>query len=83
MIFPAELKFDYVRVYQRKGQSNVGCDPSNYPTADYIANHPVAYSSASMAIFYVNCTDYDADPNGTAWPYEKPKNSMVSTLLLP
>lgn len=50
MIFPAEMKFDYVRVYQRKGQTNVGCDPSNYPTADYIANHPVAYSSAYIAI---------------------------------
>ncbi|KJA16007.1 glycoside hydrolase family 16 protein [Hypholoma sublateritium FD-334 SS-4] len=60
MIFPAEMKFDYVRVYQRKGQTNVGCDPSNYPTADYIANHPVAYSN----------------PNGTTWPYQKPKNSM-------
>jgi len=25
--FPALLRFDYVRVYQKKGQTNVGCDP--------------------------------------------------------
>lgn len=45
MIFPAELRFDYVRVYQRKGQTNVGCDPANYPTMSYITAHPEAYSS--------------------------------------
>ncbi|KAF8339430.1 beta-glucan synthesis-associated [Amanita rubescens] len=28
MIFPAELRIDYVRVYQRKGSKNVGCDPA-------------------------------------------------------
>lgn len=27
---------DYVRVYQRKGHENIGCDPKDYPTADYI-----------------------------------------------
>ncbi|KAF9477276.1 beta-glucan synthesis-associated [Pholiota conissans] len=61
MIFPAELKFDYVRVYQRKDKTNIGCDPPNYPTMNYINNHPKAYS----------------DVNLTAWPYEKPKNSQV------
>ena len=28
---------DYVRVYQRNGETNIGCDPKDYPTADYIA----------------------------------------------
>ncbi|KAF8188985.1 beta-glucan synthesis-associated [Pholiota molesta] len=65
MIFPAELKFDYVRVYQRKGQTNVGCDPPNYPTMNYINSHPEAYSN----------------PNITTWPYQKPKNSLVCMLL--
>jgi hypothetical protein len=45
MIFPAELKVDYVRVYQRKGHTNVGCDPPDYPTATYIENHIEAYTS--------------------------------------
>ena len=45
MIFPAELRFDYVRVYQRKGSKNIGCDPAAYPTADYINAHIDAYMS--------------------------------------
>lgn len=37
MVFPSEFKIDYVRVYQRKGEKNVGCDPADYPTTQYIA----------------------------------------------
>jgi beta-glucanase (GH16 family) len=29
LTFPAEFKIDYVRVYQRQGAQNVGCDPSS------------------------------------------------------
>ncbi|KAF8810897.1 beta-glucan synthesis-associated, partial [Phlegmacium glaucopus] len=62
MIFPAEFKIDYVRVYQRKGQTNTGCNPKNYPTADYITNHLEAYTN----------------PNLTSWPWPTPKNSLFS-----
>ena len=34
--FPSFMLIDYVRVYQKKGQKNVGCDPPDFPTADYI-----------------------------------------------
>lgn len=34
--FPATMLVDYVRVYQKKDQKNVGCDPTDFPTADYI-----------------------------------------------
>lgn len=34
---------DYVRVYQRAGHVNVGCDPASHPTSDYIDNHLNAY----------------------------------------
>ncbi|KAF7977403.1 hypothetical protein HWV62_4035 [Athelia sp. TMB] len=44
MEFPAEMLVDYVRVYQRKGQTNIGCDPPDYPTATYIADHLDSYS---------------------------------------
>ncbi|KAF8964548.1 beta-glucan synthesis-associated [Flammula alnicola] len=60
MIFPAEMKIDYVRVYQRKGQTNTGCSPPNYPTADYINNHLDAYTNV----------------NTTTWQWAKPKNSL-------
>jgi beta-glucanase (GH16 family) len=51
MIFPAELRVDYVRVYQRKGSSNTGCDPPGFPTMDYIARHQDIYTSASPPLF--------------------------------
>ena len=34
--FPAQLLIDYVRVYQRNKNVNVGCDPASHPTANYI-----------------------------------------------
>ena len=45
MIFPGVMLVDYVRVYQRTGETNIGCDPSDYPTADYIQRHPDTYGS--------------------------------------
>lgn len=51
MEFPAEMLVDYVRVYQRKAQMNVGCDPQNYPTMAYIAKHPQAYTSTRSLLF--------------------------------
>lgn len=37
LAFPATMFIDYVRIYQREGVDNgIGCDPSAYPTADYI-----------------------------------------------
>jgi hypothetical protein len=49
MIFPAEMRVDYVRVYQREGQTNVGCSPADYPTQDYINRHMDSYMSSSMS----------------------------------
>lgn len=45
--FPAQLLVDYVRVYQRKGKTNIGCDgkDKSMPTTGYIQDHLVAYSS--------------------------------------
>jgi len=62
MVFPAEMLIDYVRVYQRDGETNIGCNPPDYPTTDYINNHLEAYSN----------------PNLTQWQWDKPKNSLYS-----
>jgi len=62
MVFPAEMRVDYVRVYQRTGQTNVGCSPTDYPTKDYINQHMDSYMN----------------PNLTSWNYPKPKNSLYS-----
>lgn len=45
--FPATLKIDYIRVYQDPNNKNIGCDPPDFPTADYI-NQCVRYSSHWM-----------------------------------
>ena len=37
LTFPATMSVDYVRVYQDPDNINVGCDPEDYPTADYIS----------------------------------------------
>jgi len=34
--FPATMSIDYIRIYQPKDSINYGCDPDNFPTADYI-----------------------------------------------
>ena len=46
MEFPAEMLVEYVRMYQHKGQTNIGCDPPGFPVANYIQNHLDMYSSA-------------------------------------
>lgn len=55
MEFPAIMQVDYVRVYQRTDSQNVGCDPEDYPTADYISKHADAYNSAYLTFWSVRC----------------------------
>jgi len=60
MVFPGLMLVDYVRVYQRTGETNIGCDPPGFPTADYIQRHPDTYGN----------------PNLTAFNYPTPKNGL-------
>jgi beta-glucanase (GH16 family) len=34
--WPVHMYVDYIRVYQPKGKTNIGCDPDDFPTANYI-----------------------------------------------
>ncbi|KAK9692470.1 hypothetical protein K7432_014319 [Basidiobolus ranarum] len=45
LTFQSTMWIDYVRVYQLPDKINVSCDPSNFPTAQYIKDHPKAYNS--------------------------------------
>ncbi|SNX86107.1 related to KRE6 - beta-1,6-glucan synthetase [Melanopsichium pennsylvanicum] len=49
--FPAIMSVDWVRVYQDPDSENVGCDPADFPTADYIARHRPAYDNANYTIW--------------------------------
>lgn len=53
LTFPAHMLVDWIRVYQPKGQENIGCDPPNYPTEDYITLYPEAYSNANLTTWEV------------------------------
>ncbi|EIM81775.1 glycoside hydrolase family 16 protein [Stereum hirsutum FP-91666 SS1] len=65
LTFPAIMQLDYIRVYQRTDSINIGCDPSDFPTADYINTYAEAY----------------ANPNLTTWVddygQDQPKNSFL------
>lgn len=36
LTFPTTMRVDYIRVYQRPDQKNIGCDPDDFPTQAYI-----------------------------------------------
>jgi hypothetical protein len=48
LTFPAVMKVDYVRVYQRKDAINIGCDPPDFPTQAYINEYIEAYTNPNL-----------------------------------
>jgi hypothetical protein len=48
-LFPAEFLINCVWVYQRKDSINTGCDPKDFPTANYIASHIDAFEGQSLS----------------------------------
>ncbi|CAE6417346.1 unnamed protein product [Rhizoctonia solani] len=67
LVFPAYMLVDYIRVYQPANQRNIGCDPPDYPTAEYINTYIEAYTN----------------PNLTTWvgDYKQrmPKNRLIDS----
>lgn len=39
LTFPTSMLVDYVRVYQRPDEKNIGCDPPDFPTKAYIEQY--------------------------------------------
>ncbi|CAG8961126.1 hypothetical protein HYFRA_00002669 [Hymenoscyphus fraxineus] len=62
--FPTVMHVDYVRIYQKKGQESITCDPPGYPTTEYIKNHPIAYQNPNLTRW---------DDTGYPWP----KNTLT------
>ncbi|CAK5276442.1 unnamed protein product [Mycena citricolor] len=64
--FPGIMRVDWVRVYQHPDKINIGCDPPDRPTQDYINTYIEAYTN----------------PNLTTWTddYKQPvpKNNLTS-----
>ncbi|KAL1946515.1 hypothetical protein VTO73DRAFT_14619 [Trametes versicolor] len=63
--FPVHMRVDYIRVYQPSSAVNIGCDPKDYPTQDYINTYLEAYSNP-------NLTTWSGD-----YAQEWPKNSFL------
>ncbi|KAF8331869.1 beta-glucan synthesis-associated [Cantharellus anzutake] len=70
LVFPAQMKVDYVRVYQAPGNRRVGCDPDDHPTAAYINKYSEAYSNPNLTVFATTGT-------GGSYNQSFPKNKLV------
>ena len=64
LFFPVTMSIDHVRIYQPSDAVSITCDPDDYPTYDYIADHEAAYYNANM-------TSWSAA--GYTWP----KNNLT------
>ncbi|KAG7664099.1 KRE6 [[Candida] subhashii] len=51
LVFPVTMSIDYVRVYQPADQINIGCDPSGFPTYNYIQSHLNVYENVNLTLF--------------------------------
>lgn len=56
LTFPAVMRIDWIRVYQRSDSINIGCDPKDFPTEAYI-NEFVIFS-----FFYLATSSYTFTP---------------------
>ncbi|KAA1471584.1 beta-glucan synthesis-associated [Dentipellis sp. KUC8613] len=48
LTFPSIMRVDYVRVYQHPDNINVGCNPKDFPTTDYINQYMEAYTNPNL-----------------------------------
>jgi len=83
--FPATMLVDYIRVYQRKDAINTGCDPTNFPTQQYIDTYVSSLPFVLVGMSSESCRDNSrykeayANSNLTVWADYKqpwPKNRL-------
>ncbi|GAA5927478.1 uncharacterized protein JCM15063_005912 [Sporobolomyces koalae] len=48
LTFPAKMRVDWVRVWQQKDKINIGCDPKENPTVQYILDNPELYHNPNL-----------------------------------
>lgn len=71
LTFPNTMEVDYIRVYQPKDAKNIGCDPPDFPTAEYINTYASIVVVPSMNIqadrFPCSYLEAYTNPNLTTW----------------
>ncbi|KAF5358816.1 hypothetical protein D9758_008569 [Tetrapyrgos nigripes] len=48
LTFPTTMRVDWIRVYQHQDKINIGCDPTDFPTAAYINKFQEAYTNWNL-----------------------------------
>jgi hypothetical protein len=48
--FPTHMLIDWIRVYQHPDRINIGCDPPNFPTSNYIERYIEAYTNPNLTV---------------------------------
>lgn len=49
LTFPTVMKVDWVRVYQDPNAINIGCDPEDFPTMDYIKTYVFYFTDLPLS----------------------------------
>ncbi|KAH6912592.1 beta-glucan synthesis-associated protein KRE6 [Coprinopsis sp. MPI-PUGE-AT-0042] len=62
LIYPATMSIDWIRVYQPRNALNVGCDPKEFPTAQYIETYKEVYTNPNITTW---------EGFGQPWPKNK------------
>lgn len=66
LVFPAVMRIDYVRLYQKKGEEMVTCDPPGFETTDYIKDHIAAYTNTNLTVSLYSRKVHEACTNDVA-----------------
>lgn len=67
LAFPATMNVDYVRVYQDPDNINIGCDPEDFPTADYISTCASLLARSLDSSSFHRYNEAYTNPNHTLW----------------
>jgi beta-glucanase (GH16 family) len=62
--FPNHMEFEYIRVYQRPSEYNVGCSPPAYPTQEYIACFRDKYTTKADDAYLIKGSCPTTPPQG-------------------
>ncbi|KAG2005856.1 beta-glucan synthesis-associated protein KRE6 [Coprinopsis cinerea AmutBmut pab1-1] len=59
LVFPTTMSVDWIRVYQPEDEVNIGCDPVDFPTSNYINRYPHLYTNPNISTW---------EQGGEPWP---------------
>lgn len=77
LTFPATMLIDYIRVYQPPGAKNIGCDPPDAPTLDYINTYSEAYTNPNLTTWGIVAPNTPG--GGFGYNQTVPKNRLSAT----